>query len=181
MASVLSHPAIVVGLFGWFRRAELGTRAWLLGALCAVIPDVDAVGFWLGIPYGSPLGHRGLTHAIVFAAALAAALTALSRPPRPAALVLFLFLCGASHGLFDAMTDGGLGVAFFAPFDNSRRFLPWRRLRVSPIGVEGFFGPRGLAILRSEILWIWLPCLAVGGAAWLLRRGRRIVEASPWR
>jgi hypothetical protein len=24
------------------------------------------------------------------------------------------------------MTNGGLGVAFFSPFDNGRYFLPWR-------------------------------------------------------
>jgi hypothetical protein len=29
----------------------------------------------------------------------------------------YFFLAAASHGLLDAMTDGGLGVAFFAPFD----------------------------------------------------------------
>lgn len=33
------------------------------------------------------------------------------------------------------LTDGGLGVAFFSPFDNKRYFLPWRPIRVSPISV----------------------------------------------
>ena len=170
MASVFSHPAIVLGLFGWFRRAALGRRAWLLGACCAVVPDTDVLGYWLGIPYGSPLGHRGLTHSIFFAAVLAGALTALARPPKPAALFLFLFLCGVSHGVFDAMTRGGGGIAFFAPFDNTRRSFPWHPILVSPIGVGGFFGARGVAILRTEMRWIWLPCLLLAAAAWFFRR-----------
>ena len=65
-------------------------------------------------------------------------LTALARPPKPATLFLFLFLCGASHGVFDAMTRGGGGIAFFAPFDNTRRSFPWHPILVSPLGVDGF-------------------------------------------
>ena len=175
MASVLSHPAAVFGFAPWFGSALRSRRLWLLAALCSVLPDVDVIGFWLGIPYGAPLGHRGLTHSIAFAAALAGAATLLGWPrgaARPAVFA-FLFLCAASHGLFDAMTDGGLGVAFFAPFDNTRFFLPWRPIRVSPIGVGGFFGPRGLAILASELFWIWIPLLALGAAGRLVKSSSR--------
>src|SRR6266540_4876570 len=35
------------------------------------------------------------------------------------------------HGFFDAMTNGGLGVAFFAPFDSRRYFLAFRPLEVA--------------------------------------------------
>lgn len=34
---------------------------------CAVLPDIDSIGFALGIPYGSLFGHRGLTHSLLFA------------------------------------------------------------------------------------------------------------------
>ena len=57
------------------------------------------------------------------------------------------------------MTDGGLGIAFFSPFNLQRYFLPWRPIHVSPIGVSRFFSARGLRILWSEILWVWLPIL----------------------
>jgi inner membrane protein len=69
----------------------------------------------------------------------------------------YFFLATASHGLLDAMTDGGLGVAFFSPFNNTRYFLPWRPILVSPIGVTRFFSSRGLEVVQSELLWIWFP------------------------
>src|SRR5678815_3579050 len=62
----------------------------------------------------------------------------------------------ASHGLLDALTNGGRGIGFFAPFSNHRYFFPWRPIQVSPIGV-GFFSPRGLRVLASEAGWIWVP------------------------
>ena len=71
------------------------------------------------------------------------------------------------------MTNGGLGVAFFAPFDNRRYFLPLRPLEVSPIGTYGFFGPRGVAVLKTELAWVWLPCLALGFAATIARKLQR--------
>jgi inner membrane protein len=68
------------------------------------------------------------------------------------------------------MTDGGLGVAFFAPFDNTRYFLPWTPIRVSPIGLGRFFTARGLAVLASELLWIWLPATLLAAVPWFLRK-----------
>ena len=172
MASAFSHPAVVAALAPVF--GDLPRRALWWGAVCSVLPDVDAVGFWLGVPYGHPLGHRGLTHSIPFAAAVAGSFVAFAFPPgsHRASIFVFLFLCAASHGVFDAMTDGGLGVAFFAPFTNERYFLSWRPIRVSPIGVSSFFSARGLAVLTSELVWIWAPCFALGALAWVLRHAR---------
>jgi inner membrane protein len=60
----------------------------------------------------------------------------------------------------DALTDGGLGVAFFSPFDNGRYFFSWRPVHVSPIGAERFFnGGRAWDILGSEFVWIWIPTI----------------------
>jgi hypothetical protein len=45
---------------------------------------------------------------------------------------------------------------------------------VSPIGIGRFLGPRGLAILESELVAMWIPCAAVGGLGLLVRgSGRR--------
>jgi inner membrane protein len=76
--------------------------------------------------------------------------------------VLWVFFAAitASHGLLDALTNGGRGIAFFAPFSNHRFFFPWRPIQVSPIGV-GFFSARGLAVLQSELRWILLPSVII--------------------
>jgi inner membrane protein len=178
MASVFSHPAVVLGLRPVFGRPCRSRRVWLLGAACSAIPDMDAAGYWFGIPYGRVLGHRGLTHSVAFAAALAFVLArSVFRGAKwdssRLAIGAFLFLCTASHGILDAMSNGGLGVAFFAPFDNRRCFLPWRPIEVSPIGTRGFFGARGLAILESELVWVWLPSVALGALASAARRARK--------
>ena len=162
MASVISHAVAALGIGATFYKPGVPKRAWLVGVACSVFPDIDVVGFHFGVRYGDFWGHRGFTHSLVFAVILASlALVSSVRKPGPqisaAALWAYYFLAAASHGVLDAMTDGGLGVAFFSPFDTARYFLPWRPIVVSPIGIARFFGPRGLAVLRSELLWIWLP------------------------
>ena len=145
--------------------------AALTAAACvaSALPDIDALGFLAGIPYEHPLGHRGLTHSLVFALLVGAVATLFCRPLQATPLAAFgvVFLATASHGVLDAMTTGGLGVAFLSPFSNERFFFPWRFILVSPIGVAPFFSSWGLRVLASELLWIWLPCAAVaaGGAA----------------
>jgi inner membrane protein len=158
-----------------FYRSGTPKRLWIAGAICSVIPDLDVVGFRFGIHYGDFWGHRGFTHSILFAALLATVVCILGfRRGLPAlsqfSIRIYLFLATASHGFLDAMTDGGLGVAFFSPFDNHRYFLPWRPIRVSPIGFGRFFTERGLAVLQSEFLWIWIPAGLFAVSVWLLRR-----------
>jgi inner membrane protein len=85
-------------------------------------------------------------------------------------LSLFLFLACVSHGILDAMTNGGLGVAFFSPFSNARYFFPFQPIEVSPIGVGRFFSESGLLVLRSEAKWLWLPSMVVFIIAFLFRR-----------
>ena len=158
---------------------------WMLTAFCAVLPDADVVTFDLGLDYGHMLGHRGLSHSLLFAV-LTGAVAAWSldrrawRAAHPAArLALFVHfsLATASHGLLDAFTDDGLGVAFLAPFSGDRFFFPWRPLEVSPIGGHGFFtardvrgGLRWVEVLWSEIQWVWLPAGIVALAVRLARR-----------
>src|SRR5574337_1697320 len=85
-------------------------------------------------------------------------------------LVSYLFLCTVSHGLLDALTAEGLGVAFFAPFSARRYFFPWRPLPVSPLGHIGLFTPRGAAIFLQEFQWIWLPSIGTALIACLIRQ-----------
>lgn len=179
MPTIISHAVAALGLSALFYRREVPKGVWALGAVCAALPDADVVAFAVGIPYEHMLGHRGLSHAPAFAAALAAALVACFRRGvrglGPGALGVYFFAVTASHGLLDALTDGGLGIAFLAPLSSERFFFPWQPIEVSPIGLRRFLSDRGLAVLRSELLWVWLPSILLAGAA-LGWRGRRVAQ-----
>jgi inner membrane protein len=175
MASIFSHTVAALGIGACFYQPRAPKRVWVAGVLCSLIPDVDVIGFRFGIRYGAFWGHRGFTHSLFFAAVLASLVVLLAfRQTVPGlsrfALWTYLFLATASHGFFDAMTDGGLGVAFFSPFNNARYFLPCRPIRVSPIGISRFFTHSGLAVIQSELVWIWLPAALLMASAWLIRR-----------
>jgi inner membrane protein len=174
VASVISHAVAALSIGTVFARPQVPMRVWVTGAVCSMVPDTDVIGFRFGIRYGDFWGHRGFTHSLLFAAILAMfvlvvgfyrRLPGLSR----AWLWTYLFLSTASHGFLDAMTNGGLGVAFFSPFDNARYFLPWRPILVSPISISRFFSGRGIAVLQSELLWIWVPAGLLALLVWMLR------------
>ena len=176
MASLISHAVAALGIGVAFYKPSLPKHAWILGAACSTLPDMDVIGFRFGVHYEDFWGHRGFTHSLLFAAVLAALAVLVafrstaSGERRP--LWFYLFLATASHGLLDAMTNGGLGVGFFSPFDTTRYFLPWRPILVSPIGLTRFFSSRGLEVLRSELLWIWLPAALLTSLIFLRRRYR---------
>jgi len=182
VASVFSHAALALSIASCFYEPATPKRLWATGAVCSVLPDLDVIGFRYGVPYGDFWGHRGFTHSLIFAALLAGAVVGIGFRKAPPGLTtfstwLYLFFSTATHGVLDAMTDGGPGGAFFSPFDNSRYFLPWTPIRVSPIGFGRFFTFRGLVIIRSELLWIWLPAGLFAASVWILRRTRRAADA----
>lgn len=175
MPSLPTHVVAALGIGACFYRPEIPKSVWVIGAACSVIPDLDVTGFRFGIRYGDFWGHRGFAHSLFFAALLALVIVVLGfrhgvTGMHALTLWLYLFLATASHGLLDALTDGGLGIALFSPLDNHRYFFPWTPIRVSPIGVGGLFSPRGLAVLQSEFLWIWVPTIVFAVAVILLRQ-----------
>ena len=186
MATTISHAVAALGIGSCCYKPEIPKSIWVAGAFCAILPDLDVIGFPLGVHYGDFWGHRGFTHSLVFAVLLGGIFTfgfrhtkGIKRPW----LFLYFFAATASHGLLDAMTNGGLGVAFFSPFDTHRYFLPWRPILVSPIAVSKFLAPRVLAILYTELLWVWLPSAAFSAMVLLSRwrlgaRSRKEVKAA---
>jgi inner membrane protein len=175
VATIISHGVAAIAIGKVFTREPMPPRFWVLSVVCAMLPDIDVLSFAFGIRYSDMLGHRGLTHSLPFALATGfiAAWLSLRGAPQPTGkwfmLIVYFFLTTASHGLLDAMTDGGLGVAFFAPFSNQRYFLPWRPIEVSPIGLNFFFSSRSLVVIWSEIKWIWIPSALVFAVAELVR------------
>jgi inner membrane protein len=159
MATIFTHALVAVAAC---KIIEAKPSKKLLGvaALSSVVPDFDVVGLAMGIPYAAPLGHRGFTHSVLFAFIWAGFMCLMFPKGQRLKISLLLFAITLSHGLLDALTDGGHGVGFLIPFDNTRMFAPrqYRVLAVSPIGY-GFFSMEGLKVLGSELLWVWLPCL----------------------
>ena len=175
MPTILSHAVFGAALYVPFRN-HVPRQYALLGAFAAVVPDFDVIGFRFGIEYGDLLGHRGLTHSFAFAALLATAVVlavgrSLPSGARSFAWV-YLALATASHGVFDAFTDGGLGVALLAPVSNARIFFPWQPIEVSPLGFSRIFSARGVEVLVSELLWVGVPALGVALIGFASTRNR---------
>jgi inner membrane protein len=172
--SIISHAAVPLAMAVAAGPGRISRPLLIAGLAAAMLPDLDVLGFWWGVPYGSAWGHRGASHSLLFAALVGLAGWALCRSlkaDRWQALT-WLFVCTASHPLLDALTSGGLGVALWWPWLDERVFAPWRPIRVSPFA-NHFFGAQGLATLASELRWIWLP-LAAGAGVW-----RLIVRPAP--
>jgi inner membrane protein len=150
MAS-LGHVA--VGMAAARLGARGGSRARLALAMAlwsalSLLPDADVIGFRFGIAYTAPWGHRGATHSLGFALLGGAAIGLAARRAATGALASVVL---ASHGLLDALTDGGLGCALLWPWSDERFFAPWRPLAVAPLGLR-IFSPAGLEILARELV-----------------------------
>ena len=178
MPSIFAHAAVALSLGSALRPSALPARFWVALGVAVALPDIDAIGR----PFGSLAiedvvgGHRGLTHSIPFAMALAAVLV---RPPILAAswagsrfrLWVCLCIAVASHGILDTVTSYGDGVALFAPFSWHQVKSAW-----TPLGTGG--ACRGAAEcafrgVSNELLWLGLPSLVIVSLSSAIRRGRR--------
>ncbi|WP_164117890.1 metal-dependent hydrolase [Sphingorhabdus sp. Alg239-R122] len=156
MPTIMSHAAVPIAGALVLGHGRLTTAVVATGIVLAMLPDLDVIGFGMGIEYGEAWGHRGASHSLLVAAICGLLAAALLRPAHFKTVALYLFTCMASHGILDAFTNGGLGAALLWPFDDARYFAPYRPVEVSPIG-NSFFTGRGLAVLWSEFFTIWLP------------------------
>lgn len=132
-------------------------RVIALAAICAVVPDLDLIGWPLGISPQSLLGHRGLTHSIAFAVVLggfvAAALPRVVSRREKAAAAFVLILATITHSVIDALTTyAPTGPAFWSPFSNHRYRFPWMPLTGAG-GLDTNFG--------QELVYVCLPALVL--------------------
>jgi inner membrane protein len=172
MPTVITHAAVPLALRLGLGGERITRRLAACGVIGAMLPDLDVIGLRLGFPYASDYGHRGFTHSLLFAAALALAGAGLRRWLRTTfvAAFVFLFAAIASHGLLDTLTDGGRGIALLWPFTSERYFAPVRPIEVSPLGIRGLFSARGAEVLKSEAIWVWLPAAFAALALLAARR-----------
>ena len=184
MPTIFSHAVVATAAGQWWRR--MPASFWWWTVICAMLPDIDVISFSFGIRYEDMFGHRGFTHSFFFAAVVGAIASwrlshrshLRTHPSHPShsshlshRLALFVWFAAVtmSHGVLDAFTNGGRGIAFFSPFTNDRYFFPWRPIQVSPIGA-GFFSPRGLRVLAFEAVWIWVPSAIIALSARAFRK-----------
>jgi inner membrane protein len=171
MAS-LGHIAVGMAAARIYRHGQ-PTRWALFSSMVvwsalSMLPDADVLGFNFGIRYADPWGHRGASHSIAFALALALLIGAASPwlklgARRTACLAAAVI---SSHPLLDTLTNGGLGCALFWPFTDQRYFAPWDPIPVAPIG-RRFFSPAGLFVAITELV-LFSPIIAY--ALWPRRR-----------
>jgi inner membrane protein len=165
MASI-GHLAVGVSAARLYRQDVPDQRAPLASMLfwsaLSFLPDADVIGFSSGIRYADEWGHRGASHSLMFAVVVGAAVGAVApifkRPAWRTAITAVLVI--TSHPLLDTLTNGGLGIALFWPFDHTRYFAPWRPIPVSPIGL-GFFSPYGMFVALVELV-VFLPLFWFG-------------------
>ncbi|XDD49107.1 metal-dependent hydrolase [Leptospira sp. WS92.C1] len=172
MPTIMTHTAVPISIWIAFFNKTIPIRLLIFGMIFSILPDADVIAFKLGIPYENDLGHRGFSHSILFAFSLTGLSLILIRWFRVKAVVLFLFLFTSilSHGILDAMTSGGLGVGFLIPYSSERFFFALTPIRVSPIGIRNFLTARGLVVLQSEFLFVWLPLLSISFVLFLIRK-----------
>lgn len=179
MPSIFTH-VFISGALGKVSTAEnMPARFWVLAAVCSILPDIDIIGYYFfGIRYNSMFGHRGFFHSLSFALLLSAVVVMLAFPTIQRfskkwwLTFAFFFVVTASHGVLDSMTDKGMGVGFFIPFDNTRYFMPWRPIYASPMKISRFFSQAGIEVMTAEIIWIWIPMIALYAAVASYRKKR---------
>lgn len=185
MASAFSHLAVPLALRLSSGASQLPRRLLALGLILSAAPDLDVIGFKFGIAYNSPWGHRGFTHSVAIALVVGAVAMGLSGFLRASRRETFgfCFVSTFSHGVLDALTNGGLGVAFFWPLTSQRYFFPYRPVEASPLSVAKFFTESGLQVLQNEAVYIWLPCGTLAMIAMIRRKMRtssaRAARATP--
>ena len=129
-------------------------RAMVVFSAISLWPDLDYIGFVMGIPYGDSLGHRGFTHSILLAGfvGLVAWVFAQRKGLPPRRTAFFAALVAVSHPLLDTMTfGGGYGCALLWPLSDTRFWSPVRIIPVAPLGLR-LLSPRGLMVMGTELL-----------------------------
>jgi inner membrane protein len=167
MPTIITHAftGIASGMAVYNRSYPKGF--WILAVLLPVIPDADVIGFKLGIPYSSFWGHRGFFHSLFFSCVLGSVtgfiLAWVGRRTWKQGCIYAAYFTFVTtlHGIIDAFTNGGMGIALLSPFIEKRYFFPVTPIKVSPIGIKSFLNGRGIDVLANEFLWVWLPFICI--------------------
>lgn len=161
MPTIISHAAVPLALGIGLGEQRIPSRLLAAGVLVSMLPDADVILFRFGATYDGPWAHRGFSHSVGFAIFLGLFAALAMRRFAPT-LVTFGFVASsaASHGLLDMLTNGGHGIAFLWSLSDHRYFFNWRPIQVSPLAASRF-ATRAAAVAKTELMWVWLPGIAV--------------------
>lgn len=163
MPTIITHSIVAIATLQIINKNVRTIWLWIGMIVVSILPDADVISFTLGIKYGDFFGHRGFFHSLFFSLLISFIIMLFLRklthfePGKWWKYVVLLFCVGASHGILDAFTNGGLGIALLAPFDTGRYFFPWTPIPVAPIGLRPFFSSWGLRVIGWEFVIIILP------------------------
>ena len=164
MPSSLSHAMVAVAAGSMVAPRHLLRPFLVLGAVCAVLPDIDAIGrpFYGATGDVETLGgHRGFTHSITFAVLLGffvSLMTLVDQRWRGhrTSFALFVAVVTALHGVLDVFTSIGATtspVQFLSPFST----------RGYGLSQHPITGP------ISELFLCLIPLIALTRAVWYVR------------
>ncbi len=175
MASMITHAAVGTAAAIAFAPPGAPHQFWAVAILSSTIADADAISFLIPGRVSDLWSHRGFLHSLFFGFLLSFFFLAVFFRDTEAFsgkwffYFNFFFLVFAGHGFLDALTKGGYGVAFFAPFDNTRYAFPWSPILVSPIRLSSFFSKWGLAVMKNEMRCVWIPSFSIAILSKILR------------
>lgn len=191
MPTFVGHSLVALSVCAPLHRIPLGKAmsfpCWMvLMVIVSLLPDFDVLMLrWF--PYSHPFSHRGLGHSLLFALLVAFCITMSCRLAGILHGKLFPFILVwllvasvmGSHGLLDALTDGGLGIGLFSPLNLRRYFFPIRPIPVALLSPATMFSSYMLHVYTVEVALFGPFCLA----AWLASAdlfGTHIISTLQW-
>lgn len=168
LATLITHPVVPLAIGMGLGQSIIPRRLLIAGVLLSVLPDLDVLMPYLGVPWGSVYAHRGLSHSISFAVLVSLLMLFVLQSNRMVTFVFSLTVV-LSHTMLDALTWGGQGVALYWPFDAQRVQFDSRPIPASPMSITGFMRWGGY-VLRNELKVIWAPLIAGASVSWAIRK-----------
>jgi inner membrane protein len=150
-----THAVMVLALGAATMRRRYGGPVVAVGAVCAVIPDLDLLAPIFG---GTRAFHRTLTHGIPFAGLLAVVAAGAGwryrrRASDGLSIGIWIGLATISHAILDMLTTYPMGVALLSPLAAARYVLPWQPIES----------------VSQEFVWVFLPSVTLLLLAWRRR------------
>ena len=119
MATLITHVFVGAAAGKIYAAKKMDAKFLFCSMLAAALPDIDAFTFFFETNYMGPFSHRMLFHSLLFALALSFVITWFAFKDvgrfkaKWWALWAFFFVVATSHGILDAVMEGGVyGVGF---------------------------------------------------------------------